>query len=145
MVHILPLPSFLIVLLSLCVKSGRKGPKLYSGIVICVVSWLLGIFLSFPEDFSLALHILSPWYISWPLSTLSHSEVLSLPLLRQLRVVVLFSVPPLCDPPYSLTHILQGILLVNRRKLTLTRHVIIMYLLVAPSCTCLRPVLVLVL
>ena len=100
---------------------------------------------SFSGRFSLDLHILSPWYIRWPIFPFYHHAVLSLPLLWQLRVVVLLAVPHLCDPLSSLPHSLQGIILVNRGQLTLTRHAIILYLLVSPSCTYVRPILFLVL
>ena len=62
----------------------------------------------------------------------------------QLRGVVLVVVPPRCVPPYSIPHSLQGIVIVDKRKLTLTRHAIMLCLLVAPICTYLRPVLVMV-
>ena len=143
LVDFLPLMSSLVVSLYPCVKAGSNGPKLYGRILICVVSWPLEGFLAFPGGFSLALHILLHWNIRWTLSTLSHPAVLSLTLLRQMRGVVLGVVPPLCVSPSSLPRSLQGILLVNRRQLTLTRHGIIIYLLVAPGCTYLRPVLVL--
>ena len=99
----------------------------------------------FSGRFFLSLHILSPGHICWPLFPLSHRAFMSYPPLHQLRGMVLFAVPPLCDPTTSLPHSLQGILLVNRHQLTMTRHVIMIYLLVAPSCTYLRPILVLVL
>ena len=100
---------------------------------------------SFSGGFFLALHILSPWHSRWQISPLSHLAIISFPLLLQPRGVVLFAVPTLCGPPPSLPHSLQGILLVNRRKLTLTRHSIILHLLVALSCNYIRPVLVMVL
>ena len=113
--------------------SGSKGPKFYS-MIICVVSWPMGVFLAFLVGFSLVIHILSPWHIRWPLSILYHHAVILLPLLLHLRGMVLFVVPPLCDPLSSIPHSLQGILLLNRRQLILTFHDIILYLLVAPSC-----------
>ena len=134
LVHVLPLLISPIASLSPCVENGRKGPKLYSMIVICVVSWLLGIFLALLERFSLDLHILSSWHIRWTLSPLNHGSVISLPLFHNLRGVVLFTVPPLCYPQSSIPHSLQGILPLNRCQLMLTRHAIILYLLVAPSC-----------
>ena len=72
-------------------------------------------FLTFPEVFSLALRILSPWRIFWPLSPLFHCAVLMLTLLCQIRGVVLVRVPLLCAPLPSLPHSLLGILLVSRR------------------------------
>ena len=144
-VPVLLLLSLLITSLSPLVESGMKGPKLYGRIVICVVSWPLWRFSDFPDGFSLDLHILSPCHILWPISPLSHCVVLSLPLLRQIMGVVLFVVPPLCDPPSSNSHSLHGILLVKRLQLTQMRHAIMLYFLVTPICNYLRPVLVLVL
>ena len=69
--------------------------------------------------------------------------MISFHILRPLRGVVLSIVLPLCVPPSILTHRLQVTPLVNRRQLTLPRRVIIMYLLIAPRYTYLRPVLVL--
>ena len=145
LVPFLPLLSSLIVSSSPCVRAVSKGLKLYGRIVICVVSWPLWIYLAFPEGFSLDLHILSPLYIRWPLSPLSHHAVILFPLIGQVRGVVLVVVPPQCVPPSILPQSLQGILIVIRRQLTLTRHTIILYLLFAPRCTYLRPVLVFVL
>ena len=53
---------------------------------------------------SLAIHILSPCHICWSLSPFSRCAVLPLPLLCQLRGVVLGIVPPLCVTPFSLTY-----------------------------------------
>ena len=69
--------------------------------------------------------------------------MLSLHLLCHMRVVVPGVVPTLCVPLSILPQSVQGIPLVNRRQLTLPRRVIIMYLLIAPRYTYLRPVLVL--
>ena len=144
MVHILLLMSSLIASVFPCVEAGSKGSKLYGRIVICVLSCPLGVFLSFPEGFSLYIHILSTWHIRWPLSPLYHCAVLALPILYQIRGLVLIVAPPLCVPLSILTQSLQGIPLMNRRQLTLSRCVIMLYFLVAPSCTYLSPVLFLV-
>ena len=104
-----------------------------------------GEFLALLEGFYLAIHILSPWYICWPLSTLYHLAVLSLPLMSQLRGVVLGGVLPLCVTPSNLTHSLQGIPLFKRVQLIMLNRAIMMYLLVATRCNYLRPVLVMVL
>ena len=60
----------------------------------------------------------------------------------QVRGVVLGVKPHLCVPIPILPHSMQDIPLVNRRQLTLSRCVIMLYLLVEPICTNLRIVLV---
>ena len=77
------------------------------------------------------------------LFSLYNQAVLSSHIMRHLRGVVLGVVPPICVLLPILTHSLQETPLMNKCQLTLPCRAINLYLLVAPSCTYLRPVLVL--